>query len=519
MPRIAHTRRPVVALSIAAASALALSACTGTPDGGSGEPDTSRLIIAVDSDAASLGYDPARYSNGQRFFFEGIYESLFELDGAGQVVPQLVTEFSYNDEQTELTLELDTSATFADGSTLSAELVKQNLDARGDADLSAYTEFATGGEAEITDVVVVDEDTVTLVFPKATPGFESNLVFPGGAIVGPTGAADRSSLDTTPDGSGPLAVDTDATVKGNTYLLTKKEDYAGSIDLPFDSYEFRPIIDPQGRINALLSGDVDVAFATSDTVSQIESGGKAINSNGGTIFNLLPFDKNGTVTPAFGDERVRRALSIAIDREAYVAAVHPGETPTANVLPADNPGYDPELEDEFAYDPEKAKALLAEAGYPNGFDFEFTITPGTQRDLEAIQPYWAAIGVNVTLKNASSTEEAFAAVQKEPLGGPIPLTWTNPAGNVFGVMLGFANYHKAENPALLGAFGALGAAQDDAARAEALTEFNRVVATTGWLIPLYEQHAPWGYDEKKVGGFAFPGAEAYPLLASFTPAS
>ena len=89
---------------------------------------------------------------------------------------------------------------------------------------------------------------------------------------------------------------------------------------------------------------------------------------------------------------------MAIDRETYVSAVHPGEIPTANALPADNPGYLPELDEEYAYDPEGAKELLAEAGYPDGFDFDFTINQGSQRDLEALQPYWAAIGVNVNLQ-------------------------------------------------------------------------------------------------------------------------
>ena len=96
---------------------------------------------------------------------------------------------------TQLTLDLDTSATFDDGTALSADLVKQNLDARGNPDLSAYSGFAAGGENEIADVTVVDDDTVTLTFAAPKPGFEANLVMPAGAIVGPTGAADRASLD------------------------------------------------------------------------------------------------------------------------------------------------------------------------------------------------------------------------------------------------------------------------------------------------------------------------------------
>ncbi|MFE1646706.1 ABC transporter substrate-binding protein [Microbacterium sp. P01] len=516
------TARGAAVIAAIAASALALTACTGSGGGSSsgGGADTSKLVIGLDADQAPLGYDPLRYSSGQRMFFEGIYDSLFVLDKDGNVAPDLATTATYSADQTQLTLDLDTSKTFADGSTVSAALVKENLDDRQDADLSAYSGFATGGENEITDVTVVDEDTVTLTFAAAKPGFEANLVFPAGAIVGPTGIADRSSLDSAADGSGPLEVDESATVKGNSYLLVKKADAAAAKDYPFDSYEFKPILDPQARVNAAISGEVDMAIITADTQAQVESSGTGLVANGGTIQNIIAFDKAGATAPQWSDPRVFQALSMAIDRKTFVSAVHAGEVPTANALPADSPGYLPELETQYAYDPDAAKALLAEAGYPDGFSFDFTITAQSQRDLEALQPYWAAIGVTVNLKNASSTEEAFAVVQTEPLGGPIALTWTNPLGNVFGVLFGFANFHKAENADIQAAAGAIGAAQgDEEAQATALQDLNRSIVDAGWLIPLFEQLAPWAYNTAKVATPTFPGAEPFPLLASVTPAS
>jgi peptide/nickel transport system substrate-binding protein len=519
------TARGAAVLAAVAASALALSACTapGGSGGTGGEAaDTSVLVIGLDSDQAALGYDPLRYGSGQRMFFEGVYDSLFLLDEEGQVVPDLVTNFEYNEDQTQLTLDLDTGAEFADGSTVTADLVKQNLDFRGDPDLSAYSGFAEGGEQEISEVTVVDDDTVTLTFAAPQPGFEANLVLPAGAIVGPAGVADRSSLDATADGSGPLEVDTDATIKGNSYLLVKKEDHTDVDAYPYDSYEFRPILDPQARVNAAISGEVDLAFITSATQEQVEAAGVGLVANGGVVQNLLPFDKNGSLAPQFGDPRVWKALSIAIDREAYVAAVHPGDIPTANALPAESPGYIPELEDEYAYDPEGAKELLAEAGYPDGFAFDFTISQQSQRDLEALQPYWAEIGVDVSLKNASSTEEIFAAVQTQPLGGPIALTWTNPPGNVFGVLFGFANFHGAENAEIQAAAGAYGAAAgsgDEDAQAAALTDLNAAIVESGWLLPLFEQLSPWAYNEAVLEEPTFPGTDSFPILFALQPAS
>jgi len=125
-------------------------------------------------------------------------------------------------------------------------------------------------------------------------------------------------------------------------------------------------------------------------------------------------------------------------------------------------------------------------------------------------------------KNASSTEELFTAVQTEPLGGPLPLTWTNPAGNVFGVLFGFANFHGADNADIKAAAGAYGAAQgagDEKAQAAALKDLNRAIVDSGWLIPLFEQVAPWPYNTAKVAEPTFPGAEVFPLLATIQPAS
>lgn len=520
MSRMTHTVRGAVAIAAVAVAALALSACTGTSGGGaSSTPDTSKVSIGIQSDMAALGYDPVRYSAGQRMFFEGIYDSLFALNQDGQVVPDLATKATYNTDKTQLTLDLNTSATFDDGTKLSAQLVKQNLDSRDNKDLVAYNGFAAGGANEIKDVTAVDDHTVTLTFASPKPGFEANLVFPGGAIVGPKGVADRSSLNTTPDGSGPLTVDTKASVKGNSYLLVKKAGHARAADYPFKSYEFKPILDPQALANAAISGEVDLANITADTQEQVKSAGTGLVANGGTVQNLIAFDKSGATAPQWSDPRVFQALSMAIDRKTYVNAVHKGEVPTANALPKDNPGYLPELETQYAYDVAGAKKLLADAGYPNGFSFDFTITPQSQRDLEALQPYWKAIGVTVNLKNAASTEQAFAAVQNEAIGGPIPLTWTNPLGNVFGVLFGFANFHGAKNGAIMAAAGAYGAAQDDAAKATALKDLNKAIVDSGWLIPLYEQLSPWAYNKAKVAAPTFPGAEPFPLLASIKPAS
>ena len=93
---------------------------------------------------------------------------------------------------------------------------------------------------------------------------------------------------------------------------------------------------------------------------------------------------------------------------------------------------------------------------------------------------------------------------------------------MFGVLFGFANYHDAENPEIQAAAGAFGAAQgagDADAQTAALEDLNRAIVDSGWLIPLYEQLSPWGYNTSVLEEPTFPGAEAYPILKTLTPAS
>ena len=179
MSRSTHTARAVALLATVAASALALSACTGSGGGGPMLRRRRRVapVVGLDSDQAPNGYDPLLYSAGQRFFFEGMYDSLFRLDETGAVVPDLVTAFEYNEDQTELTLDLDTSATFDDGSTLSAELVAQNLDSRDNPNSPHTRPSRPGAERDHRRQRRRRRHRHT-GFAGAKPGFEANLVVP-----------------------------------------------------------------------------------------------------------------------------------------------------------------------------------------------------------------------------------------------------------------------------------------------------------------------------------------------------
>ena len=98
------------------------------------------------------------------------------------------------------------------------------------------------------------------------------------------------------------------------------------------------------------------------------------------------------------------------------------------------PASTPALDEQFGYDPDKAKQLLAEAGYPNGFDVNMTVLGQPNEDQVAVQNQWKKVGITLNFVTATSTDQVFAAVNTDPLlFGPVRASAANPAGFVAGV--------------------------------------------------------------------------------------
>ena len=507
-----------IGISALAITALTLTACgsaasSGGGAGGSGTPSQT-LSIGYDSDPAPQGYDPLLYGAGQRLFYESLYQSLFVQTSTGGVAPELVTSFSYNASKTQMTLKLKSGVTFTDCSKLTAQLVKENLDRRSDAKLQSYGAFAPGGADQITNVTAPDASTVVLTFAAPQATFQANLAGVPGMIVGQHGISDPAGLQTAPDGSGPYKLS--SAVKGSSYTVTR-EPGAVAATYPYAAVVYKPFLDKQARANAQISGQTDVSVLDPSTVPMVQSNGVSVVKNGGTIQTLLIFDKTGVTAKAFGSKLVRLALSYAIDRSAYVAAIAKGSVPTASAFPQASPGYDPSLNAAYAFSDAKAKQLLAQAGYPHGFSFTITASPTDEAQLEFIQKQFAAIGVTMNIAVTTSTDQLCAAINTQPMGF-VPLGWASEIGITAGVLVGgFANPHKTQDP-VIGA--ALGQASNSTGSAypAALKKLNDALVNEAWVIPVAEQYAYVGYNAKKVVKPSFPGLDEYPLLTSLRPA-
>jgi peptide/nickel transport system substrate-binding protein len=517
-------RRPSLmraGVAVLAAGALtSLAACGGGSGGGGASSSAADTVtIALDADAAPNGYDPALYGQGQIEFFSGLYDALFLTSGDGTVTPSLATAFTNSADNLTTTLTLKDGVTFTDGSTLDSTLVKGNLDRRSDSDLAALQPFSAGGSTEIADVAAPDPTTVVITWaaPQASP--DKNLADEAGVIVGADAVADPDTLATTPDGSGPYTLDEGKTTRGSSYSLTKNDESWNADAYSFDTVVYKVIIDRQALANAVVSGQADVALQLDSSTIDLVSSKRDVVKAGGTIVGFPVADKTGVTNPAFANVEVRQALSYAIDRESLVKDLHPGARATAQLFPEAATGFDPALDDTYAYDPAKAKQLLAAAGYPDGFEINQTVGGQPTDDQIAIQKQWAEIGVKLNFVTATSTDAIFAAAATEPLlFGPFAVG-ENPAGFVAGAVVGgFMNLQKASDPAIGQALGAaLGSTGD--AQTGALKDLNDAITNQGWYIPVYEDFIYMGYNADKVAEPSFAGTNGWFVLSDITSAS
>lgn len=503
---------------IALAGAASLAACGGGTGGGASSQSASDAVtIALNADAAPNGYDALLYSQGQYQFFGTIYDALFATDKDGKAQPDLVEKFSNSPDNLTTTLTLKDGVTFTDGKALDSTVVKTNLDRRSDKKLAAYGTVAPGGASEITDVAAPDPKTVVITWKKPQAAPEKNLADTAGIIVGPDGIANPDSLASKPDGSGPYTLNDGKTTKGSTYTLDKNTKSANAGDWSYDHLVVKVITDPQALANALVSGQADVASQIDQTTLDLVQSKQTVTKIGGTIVGFPVFDKTGATNPAFKDPNVRLALSYGTDREGLVKDLHPGSQATAQLFPSDNPGFDPALNETYAYDPDKAKKMLAGAGAAD-LKIDLTIHGQPTPDELALQDQWKKIGVTLNFISATSTDQIFAAATTQPLGfGPFAVG-SNPAGFVAGVVYnGFANLQHATDPNIEQSLGAaLGATGD--AQQGALKALNAAITNDGWYIPVYEDFTYTGYNKSKVAEPAWAGTNNFLVFSSITPA-
>jgi len=387
---------------------VAAAAASSKTSGGAGSGGT--LVIGMTAAnippldtmlSGTQGYE------GYRFVGNQIYDALTRHDlkqdsAIPPLEPALATKWTAAKNATAWTFTLRDSVKFTDGTPFDADAVVFNFD-RYTNPKSPYTTPALVAQSAtfvglVDKVTKVDDHTITITTKAPDSHLPEDLstVF----MASPSAVKkDPKNFGTHPVGTGPFEFSSET--QGQQLTLVPNKSYWGGAP-KLDKLVLKPIPEATARIAALRSGAVNwIEYPTPDDIPSLQSGGFQILTN--SYDHIWPWVLNTSAKP-WNDPRVRQAANYAIDRDGMATnLLHGTAESAAQVAPRANTAYDP-ANDIYKLDPDKAKALLKAAGFPNGFTttVEYptsgsgNMIPGPMN--EALQKDLAAVGIKVKLK-------------------------------------------------------------------------------------------------------------------------
>lgn len=318
------------------------------------------LIVAQGVEPPGLDPTTATSAAIPRVVYSNVLEGLVKIDRDGNIVPALAKDYNISKDGKEYTFTLKKDVRFHDGKAFDAEDVKFTFDRLMDPKTgTAHPEYYK----DIDSVQVADSHAVKIKLKNVNSMFLFNLGRPDSIIVNKQ-AVDK--LKSAPVGTGPFKLV--EWVRGDHITLAKFEGYHRKGTPYLEKVTFKFIGDPSAQIANLKAGDIDViAYDVSpENALLLEKDPKFKVFNGYTTTEVILSTNN--LRKPFNDVRVRRAMAHAIDRNALIKGAMSGYgTPIGSHMDPGNPYYT-DLTSIYPYHPEKAKQLLKEAGYPNGFE-------------------------------------------------------------------------------------------------------------------------------------------------------
>jgi peptide/nickel transport system substrate-binding protein len=499
-----------------AITVLALTGCAGgsSDGGGSGEGESGGTLT-LGGFLAPTTFDPAGAEWGNRSpFYEAAYDTILNTAPDGTIGPWLASEWSYNEDNTVLTLTLRDDVTFIDGTELTADVVVENLQRFKDGSAPSAQNFAG-----VTSFEAADESTVVITLAAPDPAMLSYLSREPGLVASGDALDDPESLSTDPVGSGPYILDTEATVTGTSYVYTRNDDYWNPDVQHYDELIINILSDPTAQLNAIKAGEANgVKLANNDALTEIEASGWSISAVELDFQGLLLLDRDGTIDPALADVRVRQALNYAFDRAGLLTALQADHgTVTTQVFPATSDAYDDALDEYYTYDPEKAKELLAEAGYADGLTLKMpsvaVLAPAT---YTLVQQQLADIGVTVEYTDVP-VGNFIADLLAPKYGSAFMALEQNPDWQLINFMIApnaVFNPFKTQDPVVDELMTKIQMG-DEATQIEGAAELNKYIVEQAWFAPFYRVEGSFATDANTT--VELSTTNAYPAIYGFQP--
>lgn len=494
-----------------AAAALVLAGCGGTNTSSSGDAPAEKLLIANMADNNS--FDRAALEIGHRVqYWMPVFDTLLVLDQNAEPQPNLATEWSYNTDSTVLDLKLREGVKFTDGAVFDAKAVQANLE-----DLAKGTGQNAYMAKSIEKYEIVGPTEIKLHLSAPDPGLIGYLCVVGGAMASPDSLGKDSSA-TTPVGSGPYTLDASATTGGSRYTYKRNADYWNAKAFPYNEIVIKPIQDNTARLNAVKTGQVDIAAIEPKTVKEAEGSQLDVARNPVDWQGLFIADRDGKMVKALADVRVRQAINYVFDKESLFKNLQVGEGEiTSQPFNPKSQAFVPELDTAYAKDVAKAKQLMADAGFADGFTVKMPDLASFPQMAPVISDQLGQLNIKIDW-----VKVAADATIPEILSGKFPMFFFSLGSqSAWQDMRKFAfpaspwNTAHVDDPkmdALLKtAQTAQGSAQD-----QAMQEVNRYLVENAWLAPWYRVNILMAHS-KRVAVTVQPW-NAAPWISGFAPA-
>ena len=399
---------------------------------------TGYLVAALNADIQTADVQKTSKDYEVPFnIFDRLVDVEVDADGNSKIVPSLAESWDISDDGLEYTFHLRQGVKFHNGNDFTAEDVAYTFHRMLTVEGGVNTEFIDqikgadellAGETDTLEgVEVVDDYTIKVTLKEPFAGFLASISSPGVSIYdseATEAAGDQFGMDPAVTvGTGPFEFSSWSF--NNQLVLTRNEDYwKGASGLPGVVIKIIPDTETQsmmfesGELDIL---DLDYAADSADRFTETYPDQIVQGPRVGIVYFTMNFNKE-----PFQDVRVRKAVQMSIDRQAILDALYGGRGQVEQgIFPHGLIGFNPDQE-EIKYDPEAAKALLAEAGYADGFDMEIAADSSASDTmtmaLEIVSDQLAEVGINAEIKNYD--ESTWLETRKSGELGSFMSTWS-----------------------------------------------------------------------------------------------
>lgn len=389
MKRSTGFRLPA-AVAMAAVALVGLAGC-----GSSGASDYEETSISIGVTSLSSEYNPGRGYMYASLNMNGVYDSLLHSNAEGGLDPWLASEWEQSDDRKVASFTLREDVDFVDGTHLTAKGVVSFFDT-----LLATEDY--WGLPQLRDQYQAEfKVTGEYTFEVATALPMPMSLISGYGAIQPIGSAegirDPEAISKEPVGSGPYLLG--EFVPDVSLTLVRNPDYWNPEAYPFDTVKLLVFADNVAALNALKTGQIDGSEVSIANAAEAEAEGFTISAAPGRNVVLWFADRAGTIQPAIADVRVRQAINHAFDREQINETLNRGYgVVTSQPWSPVDPEYSEANDDYYTYDLDRAKELMAEAGYADGFELTIPTTTFLGIDLYGpiVQQTLSEIGITVT---------------------------------------------------------------------------------------------------------------------------